>query len=112
MQACIIWLDKETKEPQFLDLFSFRPLVDDTYSASKSYLAPALLADVGVAFGIFRLGVLAWVDKPPSGFTTPSDEPHPVTVGDRSYNLQTPAFALTSGTQFYIGPTLGMELGY
>ncbi len=87
-------------------------LVDDTYSASKSYLAPALLADVGVAFGIFRLGVLAWVDKPPSGFTTPSDEPHPVTVGDRSYNLQTPAFALTSGTQFYIGPTLGMELGY
>ena len=87
-------------------------LVDDTYSASKSYLAPALLADVGVAFGIFRLGVLAWVDKPPSGFATPSDEPHPVTVGDRSYNLQTPAFALTSGTQFYIGPTLGMELGY
>ena len=40
MQACIIWLDKETKEPQFLDLFSFRPLVDDTYSAERVSLLP------------------------------------------------------------------------
>jgi predicted phosphodiesterase len=40
MQACIIWLDKETKDPQFLDLFSFRPLVDSTYSAERVSLLP------------------------------------------------------------------------
>ena len=40
MQACVIWLDKETKEPLFLDLFSFRPLVDDTYSAGRVSLLP------------------------------------------------------------------------
>ncbi len=40
MQACVIWLDKTTREPLFLDLFSFRPLVDDTYSAERVSLLP------------------------------------------------------------------------
>jgi hypothetical protein len=40
MQACIIWVDKATKQPLFLDLFSFRPLVDSTYSAERVSLLP------------------------------------------------------------------------
>lgn len=91
--------------------------VNDTFSGSDSYTAPGVMMDWGVMLGAtpgvkVKLGMLAWLDLPSRDLATSAEAPHLVDAGGGQKDLPTPALLMTRGTQFYVGPTLGVQFGH
>lgn len=87
-----------------------------------SYTAPALVLDGGLILGStpgvkMTLGALLWIDFLGSDGVLTADEPAgrniSTTIGTNRYNalLDSPAQKVRSGTQIYVGPTLGLQFG-
>lgn len=100
-----------------------RTTYDDGWKpGAVSYLAPALVLDGGLLLGStpgvrMTLGAMLWIDFPGSGGVYTADEPAgrniSATFGSTTYGaiLDSPAQKVRSGTQIYVGPTLGLQFG-
>ena len=86
---------------------------DDTYtSETVSYTAPLFLFDAGVLLGWengpkFHVAALAMIEPVGSGPSTQAQTGR--TLGGQP--LGTPSLVLQSGTQFVLGPSLGLDFG-
>jgi len=100
-----------------------RSTLDDGWKPpAATYFAPAIMADAGLLLGStpgfkMSIGAAAWIDFPgsdveseaaPEGSRPVSATYGTSTVGAR---LESPTQLLRSGTQVYIGPTLGFQFG-
>jgi len=87
-------------------------------SSSLTYTAPMLVFDVGLMLGSatgpkFRIGALALFELVGDPVFAPSDQRtlgvSTGTQGSPAY--KTPALQMASGTQFFIGPVIGLHFG-
>jgi hypothetical protein len=92
------------------------------FSASDSYFAPAVAADGGILLGStpgtkFFLGVHAWVDFAPTLVEGP-DNPSAAAGGsnlpfpDGYFDATGRRWKATHGTEYYVGPALGVQFGH
>lgn len=99
-----------------------RSTLDDGWKPRvATYFAPAIMADAGLLLGStpgfkMTVGAAAWIDFPGSDVETEGVvEGRPVTAnygaGVIGARLESPPQLLRSGTQIYIGPTLGFQFG-
>ncbi len=95
-----------------------RTTLDDEWKPSvATYFAPAIMADAGLLLGStpgfkMSVGAAVWIDFPGSDLETEGvNGGRPVTSGAVSARLESPPQLLRSGTQIYIGPTLGFQFG-
>jgi hypothetical protein len=86
------------------------------FDSSASYTAPGLMLDGGMLLGStpgakFYLGGLLWVDFPPEDLLTGSI---PATAGLPAGVVSTSdsKMLLSTGTQVYVGPMLGVQFGH
>ncbi len=92
--------------------------VNDEHKSFQTYTAPGLLFDVGMTLGKspgsrFFIGFVAWIDFPGEVFTEPATT-NPAFVSPRTGSVPDPipAYGLTTSTQYFIGPKLGLEFGH
>jgi hypothetical protein len=92
-------------------------------SSATTYTAPLLMFDAGVLVGwpngakvhIALLGMLQFIGSPvmasPLGATGLGNAPNPTGAGTVPASYSTPALTVASGTQVFIGPVIGFDLG-
>ena len=97
------------------------PATAQNTSSATTYTAPLLMFDAGVLVGwpngakvhIALLSMLQFIGSPvmasPLGATGLGDAPNGKTAAPASYS--TPALTVASGTQVFIGPVIGFDLG-
>ncbi|GAC1362008.1 MAG: hypothetical protein NVSMB47_14210 [Polyangiales bacterium] len=93
-----------------------RETLGDSYSPSAvGGFTPAIAIDAGLLLGAtpgtkFTVGVLAWMEL---GGTLHTDDGglRTGTVTGGTVKIPTPPQTLASGVQFFIGPTLGLQVG-
>jgi len=99
-----------------------RSTLDDGWKPpAATYFAPAIMADAGLLLGTtpgfkMSIGAAAWIDFPGSDVETegvPGGRPVSANYGAGTVGAQvdSPPQLLRSGTQIYIGPTLGFQFG-
>jgi hypothetical protein len=100
---------------------SSAPASAQNTSSATTYIAPMLMFDAGVLVGwpngakvhIALLSMLQFIGSPvmasPLGATGLGDAPNGKTTAPASFS--TPALTVASGTQVFIGPVIGFDLG-
>jgi hypothetical protein len=82
--------------------------------ASAGYTAFGLLMDGGILIGStpgtkFHLGVQAWVDFAPTLVAGPDTQ---TPIPNAAFKQPGRGITVADGTQFYLGPTLGLQFGH
>jgi hypothetical protein len=85
-------------------------------SASDLEISPGVLGDIGFVFGStpgvsLRVGVTGWLDFPNGGFSTPATTASSPS-GTTQITTPVPAYGVQLGTQYYVGPYLGLRFGH
>jgi hypothetical protein len=86
------------------------------FDGSGSYVAPGFLLDGGILLGStpgakFFLGGLLWIDFPGDDILTASI-PAAAALPDSVYSTSDRKMLLSTGTQVYVGPMLGVQFGH
>jgi hypothetical protein len=86
------------------------------FDGSGSYTAPGLMLDGGILLGStpgakFFLGGLLWLDFPAADVLT-AQIPAAANLPPSVYSTTSREMLLSTGTQVYVGPTLGVQFGH
>ena len=94
-----------------------RETLSDVWSPSDVHaFAPAMMIDAGLLLGNtpgtkFTLGVVAWIELGPTMTTDDGGARPGKTSAGIPVSIPSPPTTLSSGVQFYLGPTLGLQFG-
>jgi hypothetical protein len=93
-----------------------RESLNDTWTPSNvSTVAPAMMIDAGLLLGStpgtkFTLGVMAWMEFA-GKVNTEEGGNRAANAGGTAVSLASPSTNISTGTRFFIGPTIGLQFG-